>query len=121
MPLQWPIYFVLNAKSYLFDRWGPQIGSLLSPARFCSLGKGERGVLGEMDDEKWREGIKTWFLVREIKGENERYKREILREERGLLILADPEKRRKKNQKKRWDYKLENLEFLKQRRKILHS
>ena len=29
-------------------------------------------------------------MVKEIKGENERYKREILREERGLLTLGDP-------------------------------
>ena len=34
-------------------------------------------------------------MVKEIKGENERYKREILREERGLLTLRDPGKRRK--------------------------
>ena len=33
--------------------------------------------------------------MKEIKGENERYKREILREERRLLTLGDPEKRRK--------------------------
>ena len=61
-------------------------------------------------------------MVKEIKGENERYKREILREERGdfwhLEILRNEEK---KNQRERWDSKLGNLEFLKQRMKILHS
>ena len=30
--------------------------------------------------------------MKEIKGENERYKRDILREERGLLTLGDPKK-----------------------------
>ena len=33
--------------------------------------------------------------MKEIKGKNERDKREILREERGLLTLVDLEKRKK--------------------------
>ena len=47
--------------------------------------------------------------MKEIKGENERYK-EILREERGLLGLGDPEKLRKRNQreKKRKEKKRES-------------
>ena len=40
-------------------------------------------------------------MVKEIKGENERYKREILREERGLLALGDPEKRRKEKSERK--------------------
>ena len=60
-------------------------------------------------------------MVTEIKGENERYKREILRDEKGLLNLEILENEGRKNQKERWEDKLENLEFLKQRRKILHS
>ena len=40
-------------------------------------------------------------MVKEIKGENERYKREILREEKGLLAFwEDPEKEEKTREKR---------------------
>ena len=77
-PLQWPTYFALNAKSCLFDWWDPQIGSLLTPARFWSFKKWERGGLGEVDDGKWRVEIKLGFFCEKIKGEYLWYKREIL-------------------------------------------
>ena len=42
--------------------------------------------------------------------------------ERGLLAFLEIQrKKERKNQRERWDCKLGNLEFLKQRRKILHS
>ena len=68
-------------------------------------------------------------MGKEIKGENERYKREILREERGLLILEILEKlrkrkgtrREKKERRKRESNPSQNQHPLEKRKEILHS
>ena len=59
-------------------------------------------------------GRKSKVRIRGIRGKLEE-------ERKDFWTFGDPEKRRKKNQRERWDSKLGNLEFLKQRRKILHS
>ena len=105
MPLQWPTYFALNAKSCLFDLGDPQIGSLLTPVLFWSLEKRERVGLGEVDDGKWRGEIKTLFLGRESKVRIGGIKERFERREGELLGLEDPEKLEKEKTREKTERK----------------